>query len=222
MEPFKVSTPLLAFNHAYPSAQRIVDVVKHGGATARVALIRLWLSEGIPFAFRECPAVYEAMRSWLSNWLDVHAKEICISGSARIGVSLAPRKFGNPFDKHSDLDLFVVSSTLFHTLKGEFIAWSDHYDRGEAVPHNSNEERYWKDNYARGHQLLQRGFIDQSMIPNRDPYPVTRKVSQCMWNLIQRLHITSQAPRPTKASVRCYASWESFVSQMDLNLRQLG
>lgn len=222
MEPFKVPTSLVGFNDSYPSAHRIANAVQNGGESARVALIRLWLSEGIPFAFRECPAVYEVMRSWLSNWLDVHAKEVCVTGSARIGTSLAPRKLGNPFSKMSDLDLFVVSPTLFHTLKNEFVMWSDHYERRQEVPRNSNEERYWRDNYARGHQLLQRGFIDQNMVPNRASYPVTRKVSQCMWNLVQRLYVTHQAPQPTKASIRCYGSWESFVAQMDLNLRQLG
>jgi hypothetical protein len=221
MEPFKVPAPLVGFDDSYPDARRIADVVQQGGEPARVALARLWLSEGIPFAFRECPAVYEAMRSWLSNWLDVHAKEICVTGSARIGSSLAPRKLGKPFNERSDLDLFVVSSNLFHTLKNEFVMWSDNYERGEEVPHNGNEEIYWRDNYARGHQLLQRGFIDQTMIPNRASYPATRKISQCMWNLTQRLRITPQAPRPIKASIRCYASWESFVAQMDINLRQL-
>jgi len=221
MEPFKIPTSLIAFNDSYPSAHRIVDAVHSGGATARVALIRLWLSEGIPFAFRECPAVYEAMRSWLSNWLDVHAKEICVTGSAKIGSSLAPYKLGDPFDKCSDLDLFIVSSTLFSSLKSEFIMWSDHYEREEEKPINSNEQKYWRDNYKRGHNLLQRGFIDQTMIPNRVSYQVTRKISQCMWNLVQRLRITARAPQPTKASIRCYASWKSFVTQMDLNLQQL-
>ena len=218
MQPFKVATSLRELIDPYPPAATVLDAAKTGGEQARVALARLWLSEGIPCAFRQCPAVYEAMRSWLASWLKVHAKDIGVGGSARLGSSLAPAQLGKPFDRDSDLDLFLVSTGAFDQLQDEFRRWSFDFERGRIVPANKTEERYWRDNNARGPRLLQRGFLDHKMIPSRNAYPVTRMMSEAMYLLTQKLKITALAPTPRRASIRCYSSWDSFVRQVTLNL----
>jgi hypothetical protein len=218
MEPFRVAAPLKELVDPYPPAATVVEAAKVGGDQARVALARLWLSEGIPCAFRQCPAVYEAMRSWLASWLKVHAKEIGVAGSGRLGTSLSPAQLGKPFDSDSDLDLFVVSASAFERLQEEFRRWSFDFEGGSIVPDNEKEKRFWQDNNARGPKLIQRGFLDQKMIPNREGYPVTKMMSQAMYLLTRKLRITALAPSPKRASIRCYSSWESFVRQATLNL----
>lgn len=218
MEPFRVAVPLQLLVEPYLAPAAVIDAARKGGEQARHALARLWLSEGIPCAFRDCPAIYESMRSWLANYLSVHPKEISITGSARLGASLSPAKLGKPFDSDSDLDVFVVSHQLFEIMQDQFCKWSLDFESGRAKPRNAREEDFWRDNHHRGHKLIQRGFIDQKLIPNLDAYPEIQRISESMWALVEKLKITERAPRPKHASLRCYSSWEAFVRQTALNL----
>lgn len=219
MEPFSISNSLRNFTDPYPDPELVLDVAGQDGNQARIALTRLWLSEGIPYAFRECPAVYESVRSWLSIHLDVHAKEIGVVGSARIGASFSPNKLGKKFSTTSDLDLFIVSKGLFEKLKGEFFEWSQAFEKGEIVAKNPTEQSYWKDNNKRVPKNIAAGFIDSKYIPNHKPYPITTNIEQTRFLLIEKLKCTPNGPKPREAFVRCYKSWDSFVRQNSLNLR---
>ena len=219
MQPFSVSDELRNVIGPYPPSEVILEAGKNGGHESRAALARLWLSEGIPYAFKDCPAVYEAMRSWLSNNLDVCAKSLSLVGSARIGTSLAPGKSGNVFRNRSDLDLVAVCPSLFHELRTEFCQWSRAYEDGRIESRNAREERFWNDNSKRGHRLIQRGFIDKKMIPNLDLFPKSKLVGDVMALLVRGLEATKDAPRPSSASLRCYISWDAFIRQISLSLR---
>ena len=219
MEPFRIPSPLGRLTDPYVDAAALLGAAREGGEQARIGLARLWLSEGIPFAFRQLPALYESVRTWLSTQLDVHAKEISVTGSARLGTSIAPGKTGKPFSEYSDLDWFVVSESLFERLKGDFIRWSFEYESSAVKPANEREARFWQDNNSRGRVLIQRGFVDSWMIPNLPAYPTTKRISQSMWVLVEKLKLTPNAPHPNHASVRCYSSWNSYVQQICMNLR---
>jgi hypothetical protein len=218
MEPFRIATPLVGFCDPYPDPRLLLEVGRSGGEQARIALARQWLSEGIPYVFRECPAMYEAVRTWLSMFLNVHAKEIGLTGSARLGASLSPLKLGKPFNDSSDLDIFIISDQLFGVLREEFRRWSYDFESGLVKASNGRQEEFWRDNNARGPKMLDRGFIDQKMIPNLPNYPTIKKISQTMWLLVEKLKKTPNAPQPKQASIRCYSSWSAFVRQTTLNL----
>ena len=64
------------------------------GSQEQAVVARLWVSEGIPFAFRECPALYEVARAWLAEQLGLDSREISLRGSGRLGYSLSPKKMG--------------------------------------------------------------------------------------------------------------------------------
>ncbi len=219
MEPFSIPAPLRDLTAPYPAPCLVLDAAGRGGEQARIALVRLWLSEGIPHAFRECPAVYEAVRSWLSVRLGVHAKEIGIIGSARLGASLAPKKLGKKFSTTSDLDLVIVSKGLFEKLRVEFCQWSLAFESGKVAAGNPKEEKCWRENNKLVPRNIERGFLDPKYIPNHEPYPVTRRIDDSMFLLTGKLKCTPNAPKPSKASVRCYESWDRFMSQKLLSLR---
>ena len=218
MEPFKSPDSLKELTSRYPDPQELLEAACSGGKPARIALARLWLSEGIPYAFRCCPVIYESIRSWLSAQLGVHAKEISMRGSARLGSSLAPKKIGKPFDKSSDLDIFIVSNCLFESLREDFCRWSFDFESGKLTP-SKNKERYWRENNARGPDWILRGFIDAKKIPSSSDYPTAQKINQAMWLLVEKLKVTTNAPKPKEASVRCYSSWDNFVQQVSLELK---
>ena len=220
MKPFEIIESMSALKSHYPDARTLINVAYQGGWQARVAIAQLWLTEGIPFAFSECPALYDSIRSWLSTKLDVHAKEISIVGSARLGESLNPKKIGTPFNRASDLDLFVVSGRLFNQLRNEFNVWSNDYESGVIKPRHEKEKSYWMENKERVPKIIDRGFIDAKMIPTRKRYQTSQKTANSMWLLVEKLKSTANSPKPPRASIRCYVDWDSAVKQISLNLRK--
>ena len=87
------------------------------------------LFTGLPFSFSGHPKVHRAMLRELSRGLQVPRQDICVVGSARIGFSISPYKFGLPFNQYSDLDIVVVSPLLFDSswvdmLTNRHIPWS--------------------------------------------------------------------------------------------------
>lgn len=218
MEPFEIPESLISLTDPYPHPEVLLDAAHSGGESARITLAQLWLSEGIPHGFRCCPAIYESVRCWLSYELDVHAKEISLTGSARLGKSLSPQRLGAPFDSESDLDLFIVSSDLFERLQEDFWRWSSDFENERINPHTRREANYWRANNEEIPRAIARGFIFSDRIPSVPDYSTAQKVNNTMWLLVEKLKITPKAPRPKKASVRCYSSWDSFVRQMLRNL----
>ncbi|WP_309498341.1 hypothetical protein [Sulfurovum sp.] len=217
MEAFKVSPHLEEIMGTYPDAKLIHKVANNGSESARIALARLWLSEGIPYAFKNCPGVYEEMRSWMGSRLSINPKEISISGSARLGQSLAPQKLGKKFDEKSDLDIFIVSHDLFERLKEDYNKWAYDFESGAL---EDKKNIYWKDNLDKGQKNIYRGFIDSHYIPSFEIYKTVRGIQQTMYLLTEKLKITPHAPTVQKASVRCYKSWNDYVNQVTLNLKQ--
>ncbi len=87
------------------------------------------LFAGVPFSFSGNPDIYDRMLQELSYGLKVGKQDICIVGSARIGFSLSPEKFGVPFGQFSDVDVVVVSPDLFdpswiNILTNPLVRWS--------------------------------------------------------------------------------------------------
>ncbi|MDN5506877.1 MAG: hypothetical protein L0H10_24110 [Comamonas sp.] len=217
VKAFDVSIHLSGLLDSYPDARHLIQVATEGGRASRDAISRLWLSEGIPYAFKEQPGLYESIRAWLGERLGVDPKEISLAGSARIGQSLAPRKLGEVFSERSDLDLFVVSTELFERMVADFKAWSTNFSLGIETP-SEREKVFWDDNKSRGENLIKRGFLDSKMIPNRENYRAAREIAQSMYLLKEKLAVTEGAPRFTYASIRCYRNWGSYVRQMSMSL----
>lgn len=218
MEPFKVHHALAKIADTYPSAQSLIDVIKFGDELSNMAIARLWLSEGIPYAFREKPGLYESIRSWLAARLIVDPKEIHLTGSGRIGQSIAPHKVGRVFNEKSDLDFFVVSEDLFLRITEDFNRWSYDFEIGKVSPKNSKEKDLWVHNIERIPKNSLKGFIDSFLIPNFDNYQTVKNIAQSMWLLKEKIVLTEHAPKVHSASIRCYRNWKSYTQQVTLNL----
>ena len=191
MRPFNVSPHFAEFRDAYPSAMDVARLCVLGGHPARLALARLWLSEGIPFAFRHNPALYEVVRVWLASKLMIDPKDITLIGSARLGHSLFGNPFGSLFSEASDLDFTVVSAPLFEKLATEFNSWVYAYESGSMSPSNGREQYFGDVNLTRGPDTLGRGFIDSHLIPLREPFVYVRAIGQAMYLLTLLCQIRS-------------------------------
>jgi hypothetical protein len=216
--PFSVDASLLTLPSPFPSSDELRAALLGATRYGREIVARLWLSEGPPSAFQQCPAIYEDLRGWLSARLGIHPKEITLVGSARIGYSMVPTEFGKPFGEQSDLDLAFISAQLFERLTSDFRLFSEDYRAGAVKPRSDNERTLWESNLEFGERNIPKGFFDAWKIPNFDRYSVTRQVNQAMWKLIKKLEITAAAPKVHRASTRVFRDWRSFVNRMTVNL----
>ena len=221
MKPFDIEAPLRKLLGHYPDPELLLQVALEGGKEAQGAIARLWLSEGIPSVFCPCPVIYDYLRCWIADRLEVKGKKIGLVGSAQLGKSFALHKLGAPFiDNKSDLDFFIISDNLFAKLKEDFARWAYDFASGRLTATN-RERRFWKSNLKRSANNIQQGFIDANTIPSFSKYPTAEKIQKTMELLILRLKNTEDAPKTKKASIRCYTSWDSFVQQKSLNLKYL-
>ena len=213
--------PLLAgLPGAYPAAEDVLQAVGLG-LRERSVVARLWVSEGIPFAFRDCPALYDEVRTWLAMGLELDPKEISMGGSGRLGYSLASNRWGEAYrPRSSDLDFFAVSERLFEGFRRDFTRWSADYDNGAVVPRLEQEGRYWPANRREAPRCIEKGFLDSWRVPNRPSYRVFSKANNRLAGLRAKLRETGPGPKPPGTlTLRCYRDWRSYERQLTLNLK---
>ena len=220
MFSFSLYESISSLREQYPDPKALKAALIDSDEGSRNAIARLWISEGIPKAFVDRPAIYESLREWLGKHLEVHPKHISITGSGRLGYSLANYKFGQEFSNNSDIDLFVVSETLFELLKKDFFLWADHYDKKIVIP-NRKQIKLWPSNKKYGTINIDRGFIDSNKIPSENDYVTNKRILQTMFLLVKKLEKIEEAPNPKKASIRCYRNWDSAIKQISFNLSHL-
>ena len=222
---FAVSPGLAALKGTYPSA-KFTRAAIEAGARERSVVVRLWISEGIPYAFRDCPALYEEVRKRLVAGLGIDSKQVSIAGSGRLGYSLAPNRWGAPYRPgQSDLDFFAVSGKLFEHLCQDFWHWKGEYEDGVATPGKGDNRHYWNRNCRETPGNIRNGLIDTSRVPNRPEYrhflTVNRSLERLLVDLWEEARI-GQKPKLRKRSyLRCYRDWVAFERQMRRNLPEV-
>jgi hypothetical protein len=218
-QSFEVQENLQKLLAQHPSPEEFREALVGISKRSREHVVRLWLTEGTPFAFRNCPALYEEMRRWLGTRLEVCPKEITVVGSARIGFSLAGGPdFGRPFDKNSDLDVAVISGKLLTAVAETFARWKHDYTNGVVRPRSDWERHLWEENLKFGERNLPLGFFDVNKLPTFDRYPLVQDVQNTMWTLGEKLKVTPKILLPRRASVRAYATWRALVERVSFNL----
>lgn len=219
---FEVPEEAAALKWPYAEAQSLVEAA-NAERKSREAISRQWISEGVPFAFKDYPALYEYIREWLGRKLQVPAKSISVTGSASLGQSIASTKFGQNFSKESDLDFFVVSETLFQAIVDDFNKWSTDYRNGTIHPNpkNPKEKDYWDKNLNEALRNIDRGFMDTWRVPNRIQYPSVQMVNNEVSKLTNWCNSNQdpKVPKFRKASIRCYQDWDKAIAQLSLNLK---
>jgi hypothetical protein len=222
MRPISISEPSRQLAGQYPPHDVLAKAMRAMSQAEREQVIRLWLSEGIPYAFQRLPMLYERIRDWLAAQIGVHPKMITLIGSARTGFSLAAgSSYGRPFGPQSDLDFSVVSGELFAAVASDFSRWKADVSAGTARPRNNTEAKYWEDNLNRIPRNISRGFINTHEIPAWLRYRTAQRITQTVYLLSQRVTISPDAPtirRQKGISLRLYRDWNAFESQIALNL----
>jgi len=219
MQPFEVPTELSGFVHTYPAAQDVLTALQSRRPDVRYSIARLWLSEGIPFAFKANPSLYEALRIWLARRFDIQAKQITVIGSGRQGYSLSPNAtLGRVFGAQSDLDMSAISSTFFERLKQAYLRWERDYSGGLVQPRHTRERDLWNENKRFCPLGIAHGFIDPHKIPTWWRYPEAQATLDGLWRAHEKLKTTAGAPTLRRISLRVYIDWDCFVRQIAISL----
>ena len=219
MLPFEVHPHVRTLIGQYPDAETLRIALPKMSYDEREEFLRTWLTEGIPYAFRDVPMLYASARKWLSHLLNVSQENITMVGSARIGFSLAGKKrYGIPFRPESDIDLAIVNEPCFEKVKSDFYSWKIDFEKGVISPRSDLQLKYWLDNSKNVPNNIRKGFIDTWKIPNYDSYSHSTEINRLMYRLIKKMSISQGAPSIKGASLRIYNSWDSLVNQINLNL----
>ena len=176
---------------------------------------RLWMTEGIPYAFKDNPMVYDLGREALARALQDDPKQVSLTGSGRIGFSLAEPKFGKPFQLPTDLDLFIVSSTLFDRLEADSLRFIARVEARLAIPGSDRERMFWSNNVRELPSSIDRGFIDSWRVPVFEMYPAFRQVSRSLAAFLETVNNQLEtAKRFSKVGLRTYKNWDRAVGQI--------
>ncbi|MEI7702712.1 MAG: hypothetical protein WCK86_23150 [Planctomycetia bacterium] len=90
--------------------RRLVETIDSHSVLAKVFIL-----EGVPFVFRTSPMKYMIFREQVAERFEVGSQDVCIVGSAKLGFSPSPtEKYGRPFAETSDVDVVIISDSLFH------------------------------------------------------------------------------------------------------------
>lgn len=219
MQPFVISDSSKQLIGQYPSANVVASAARSITEGETNGFLRLWISEGIPFAFKDVPMLYEAIREWVGLQLDIHPKMITIVGSGRIGYSLEKHpKFGKAFGPESDLDFTVISGTVFDRLCEAFYRWREDVATNQVQPRKERERKHWQENIKQLPNNIGRGFVDPHKIPTFDRYPAVQQIQNTKWLLGEKLAVTRSARRVRTLSFRVYRGWNDLMRQMQLNI----
>lgn len=218
MKPFEISPALASITGTYPEFSKVRLLFKDAVQHQNMMFVRLWLAEGIPFAFQNCPSIYQVSREWLAKRLSVDPHHISIVGSARLGYSLNPSSFERGFYEKSDLDYVVVSESLFSRCAEASIRFVADFESGEITPPNERNKVFWSQDVDYIKRNTPKGFLNQGKVPNFTRYEEIRYVEDQFWRLSMSLKRTTGLPPFTKATYRIYKDQESFVRRAALNL----
>lgn len=219
MSAFTLHTTATAPATSNPSSADLRTAFKTFEKAHIHAFIRQWLTEGVPAIFAPQPFLYEDLRNWMGMRFKVSQKCFSLLGSARFGYSLTKNDFGKPFNPSSDLDLACVDSGFFMICMTEAQRWGREFDAGKVVPTSDLQRKYWPENRRQLDQHIDRGFIQTDRIPAMDSYPKLQDVLNSMSLIPNKLKITPNAPKVSKASLRVYRDWDALTAQVTLNLR---
>ena len=123
--------------------------------------------------FGECcmlsPSKYFDLRSEVADHFELHPNEVLVVGSTKLGFSVVPDKQYRLFHETSDIDVALVSSTLFD----EF--WKEVFDYRSDGP-------YWPE-YNDFVRYFFRGWIRPDKLPRSSMFPLREN----WWDFFQTI-----------------------------------
>lgn len=178
--------------------------------------IRLYIFENIPYFIMKKPLVFDKIRLDIATDIGIRDLGVQLTGSAKLGFSLNPKKWLNEYDpdKGSDVDFFTISEGLFVSLREELRIWREYLIAKGRFPRADEVKEFEK-------KADTRGFINTWDIP--DDYPFAKKCKRATHRACLNLNLWAGekvvSDRPKNASIRCYKNYDSAVEQLRISIK---
>lgn len=147
--------------------------------------------------FGDCAAMsqqdYFQLRQAVSAKFDLHPNNVLVVGSGKLGFSIAPNKRYKLFGDRSDLDVVIVSDTLFDSV------WRDLYRYSSTVGYWEREDEFRK--------FLFRGWIRPDKLPPDQHF----EFSKLWWEFFNDLS-ASREYSASRVVGAIYRSWDFLES----------
>jgi len=212
--PFSFSEKGKSLCSLYPDPDVLKSIYKKLSENDKFGILRSFITEGIPYVYKENPLAYEAIRSFIAQRLQLNPKEVVLVGSGRIGYSLSKKQWGKPFDASSDLDFALISQPLFRGLANNLKSWIGDLKLSRFKVHSVQETKNWLSNIDALKNSLDRGFLQSNLFPYTDNYLTAKKLQSTMWLLNKRIAVTNNVPQIAKSSTRVYYDWLYCLKQL--------
>lgn len=182
---------------------------------------KVFLLEGTPFVFSSSPMKYLIFREQVADRFRIGYQDVCIVGSAKLGFSPSPHKFGTPFAETSDVDVVIISSEMFDVGTHELF---EHL-RTSGPPHTYDDSkdvtvsgREW-----RLHKEAVRNFVYENFNPSH--LPEGNKLRDQIFDNISSTSALFLALEPqvfvSKIRCRIFRHWRAAESYYVNTLRAL-
>ena len=174
--------------------------------TSATDIVQKYILDGIPFCFQENPGLYDIFRQTICNRFQIHPQNFTIVGSAKVGFSMAPEKYGNPFSEESDIDVVLVSEDLFQNL------WLKLIEFKRTTVYKLS--KYQRDRFNEFQSILFYGNIRLDMISA--DFPFVRE----WWEFFNTISLDDRfGPRRIRA--RIFKSWSHVSFYYENGIRKI-
>lgn len=181
------------------------------------AVVREHIFQGTPYAFRSRPDSMHRLSDHLCQRMRVVATDIVVVGSARIGFSLSPDNFPRRFSDYSDIDVVIVSESMFDEFWHTMLKWN--YPRRYSLVGVD-----WEWSKVRRNELYWGWFRPDAVRFEGLSFPEVlkpiRDLSTTWFNAFQGLSLIRDF-YARKVSGRLYRTWEHALRYHADGLRQI-
>lgn len=217
--PFHNAISSNELQNGYLTAEQLKTFFNKSSESQRAGIIRLWITEGVPYAFKDCPMFYEEVRQFIAYGVNVHPKEVTLVGSSRIGYSMKPYKWGKPYSETSDFDFTIISNDLYAKLVTDFQRWVSDITSNNITPKSKEQLANWLSSIETVNRNIPKGYIYTKNLFSHNNYQTVRKCYISMENLKEKILKTPDFPQASDLSIRVYSSWDTCIKQIKFNMK---
>jgi hypothetical protein len=159
-------------------------------------IVQKHITFGSCFALEE--EAYFELKNEVSKHFKLHPSEVLVVGSGKTGFSIAPNKRYNFFNDNSDIDVAIISPTLFDTM------WQAVYE-------------YWSKNRNWYRQEFQNFLFQGWVRPDKLPPDTTFEIGKDWWEFFRNL-TKQELYGPYKIAAGLYKSWYFLENYQSLSV----
>ncbi len=121
-------------------------------------IVQKYITDGEPFIFKDDkePGKYFKLKNLIGRQFKLNPHEVIMIGSAKLGFSIAPHQLWKPFDEDSDIDMVILSATIFDRF------WKELYEFNINLAARTEEE---DGNYRKFLDYFFKGWIRPDLLP---------------------------------------------------------